>query len=214
VGPGEEDVIFGRTHGGAVGEAKLADMAKRTGQDAGRVRGEMQRQLLTTRLAEKVTADVAISDEDVRKYYETHPQVARSPGHVRVRILSVDSREKADQLRAQIVRGADFGTLVRQHSMGGYKESGGDTGWIDPRFLPGPVAAAAGAAAINALTPVVEVQGRFFVVKVEGREGPREVPLAEAKDRLGKALLAERKRMKFTEWLEERRRSARIEIYL
>jgi hypothetical protein len=61
---------------------------------------------------------------------------------------------------------------------------------------------------------VVETQGRFFVVRVEGREGPRDVPLTEVKDRLAQALLADRKRMKFTEWLEERRKSARIEIYL
>jgi hypothetical protein len=76
------------------------------------------------------------------------------------------------------------------------------------------VAAAVAATPARGLTPVVEMQSRSFVVQVEGREPPREVPLAEVKEQLAKALLAERKRSRFMEWFAERRRAAQVKIYL
>lgn len=59
---------------------------------------------------------------------------------------------------------------------------------------------------------MVETLTRFFVVRVEGRQASRRLPLAEMKDHLTRTLLTERKRAKFTEWLDERRRSAKIEV--
>lgn len=87
-------------------------------------------------------------------------------------------------------------------------------GWVDPRLLPQSIAAAVAAISQKGITPVVEAQGRFYIVRVEGRRAPGQVPLADVKDRLAKTLLAERKRAKFADWLQERRRNAKIEIYL
>jgi foldase protein PrsA len=214
VEPGEEDVVFGQMHGGKPGESRLAEMAKKTGQDVQRLREEVRRQLLMTRLAEKVTEGVTVSDEDVVKYYESHPQITTTPATAHLRLLVVESKEKAEQLRKQILKGESFETLVSQQSTGGYKENGGDMGWVDPRMLPPPVATAVEAIAQKGITPVVEAQNRFFVVRVEGRQAPRRIPLTDMKDRLTKSLLTKRKRAQFAEWFQERRRNAKIEIYL
>ncbi|HSB81190.1 MAG TPA: peptidyl-prolyl cis-trans isomerase [Candidatus Methylomirabilis sp.] len=213
VEPGEEDVVFGQTHGGATGESKLAEMAKRTGQDIQRMREDVRRQLLVTRLAEKVTEGVSVSDEDVAKYYETHPETSTSPAMAQLRLLIVETRGKAEQLRQQILSGESFEALVRQHSKGGYRERGGDMGWVDLRLLPQSIATAVAAIPQKGITPVVEAQGRYYIVRVEGRQAPRRIPLAEVKDQLAKTLLAERKRATFADWLQERRRNAKIEIY-
>jgi foldase protein PrsA len=214
VGPGEEDVIFGQAHGGQPGESRLLAMAKKSGQDVEQVRQEVRRQLTMTRLAEKVTEGVTVSDEDVAKYYESHQELSAVPALTHLRLLVVESQERAEQLRQRILKGEDFGALARQNSLGGYKESGGEMGWVDPHVLPPPVTAAIEAIRDKGLTPVVETPNRFFVIRVEGRQGPRQRPLVEVKDWLTRTLLTERKRAKFAEWLEEHRRSAHIAIYL
>jgi parvulin-like peptidyl-prolyl isomerase len=214
VGPGEEDVAFRTAHGGQPGEFKLADMAKKKGEDVDRLREEVRGQLLMTRLAEKITEDVRVSDEDAAKYYEAHRQSFTAPGEAHLRLLIVESKEDAEKLRAQAVKGADFAALVRQYGKGGHKENGGDMGWVDSRMLPATIAKAVEAIPQTGVTPVIEAKGGFYLLRVEGRRPPREVPLAEVKDRLVQMVTAERKQARFAEWLEERRRAAKIEIYL
>ena len=214
VGTGEEDVIFGKAHGGQPGEPKLVEAAKKAGENAEQMRQEVRRQLLMTRLTEKVTESVTVDDEDVAKYYEVHRQTFSTPGTAHLRLLIVESRKEAERLRSQAMKGADFGTLVRDYSKGGNKESGGDLGWVDPLMLPPAIATAVAAIPKAGVTPVIEAKGRFYVVRVEGRKDPRQLSLAEVQEGIKQMLLAERKRAKFAEWLNERRRSAHIEIYL
>ncbi len=214
VGTGEEDVIFGKAHGGQPGEPKLVEAAKKAGENAEQMRQEVRRQLLMTRLTEKVTEGVTVDDEDVAKYYKAHRQTFSTPGTAHLRLLIVESPKEAERLRSQAKKGTDFGTLVRDYSKGGNKESGGDMGWVDPRMLPPVIAAAVAAIPRAGITPVIEAKGRFYVIRVEGRRDPRQLSLAEVQEGIKQMLLAERKRAKFAGWLEERRRSAHIEIYL
>jgi parvulin-like peptidyl-prolyl isomerase len=214
VEPGEEDMAFNKAHGAQFGESKLPEAAKKTGGDANRLRLEVRRQLLMTRLAEKITEGVTVSDDDLAQYYEGHRQAFGVPEMVRMRLLIVDSREEAERLRTQILNGADFAALARQHSKGGAKDRGGDMGWVDPRMLPAAIATGVLAIPRTGITPVIEAKGGFYVVRVEGRKAPRELSLAEAKDQIRKQLTAERKQAELAKWVQERRRSARIQTYL
>lgn len=87
-------------------------------------------------------------------------------------------------------------------------------GWVDPRMLPVAIATVVAAIPQTGVTPVVEAKGGFYVVRVEGRQTPRQIPFAEVKGQIRERLTAERKQAKFAEWLEGRRRSARVQIYL
>jgi parvulin-like peptidyl-prolyl isomerase len=214
VGTGEEDVVFNKLHGGQPGEIKFADLAKKRGEDESRLREEVRRQLLMTRLAEKITEDVKVNNEDAAKYYESHRQSFTAPGEVHLRLLIVESKEEAEKLRAEALKGADFGALVRQYGKGAGKERGGDMGWVDPRMLPAAIATAVAAIPQTGITPVIEAKGGFYVLGVEGRRPPRQMSLAEVKDQLVQMVTAQRKQAKFAEWLEERRRAARVETYL
>lgn len=214
VEPGEEDMAFNKAHGAQFGESKLPEAAKKTGGDANRLRLEVRRQLLMTRLAEKITEGVTVSDDEMANYYEGHHQAFYVPEMVRLRLLIVDSREEAERLRAQLRNGADFAALAREHSKGGAKDRGGDMGWVDPRMLPAAIATAVAAIPRTGITPVIEAKGGFYVVRIEGRQAPRELSLVEAKDQIRKQLTAERKQAKFAKWVQERRRSARIQVFL
>ncbi len=214
VAPGEEELAFGSAHGAQPGASKLSEAAMKMGVEVAQMREEIRRQLMMTRLVEKIGEGVTVSDEDVAKYYETNKKDITGPSMARLRILIVDSREEAEQLRGQALKGAEFEALVRQHSKGGAKDRGGDMGWVDPRVLPPVIAKAVETITGTGMTPVVEASGKFYVVRVEGRQAPRQLTLDEVKDQLRQRLMTERKRGRFMEWFEERRRSARVEINL
>jgi len=214
VEPGEEDMVFGKAHGAKFGESLLVERAKKAGEDIAALRQQVRRQLLMARLRDKIAEDVSVSDDEVSTYYDSHRQAFATPELAHLRLLLVDSREEAERLRNQVVQGADFATLAREHSKGGAQERGGDMGWVDPRMLPVAIATVVAAIPQTGVTPVVEAKGGFYVVRVEGRQTPRQIPFAEVKGQIRERLTAERKQAKFAEWLEGRRRSARVQIYL
>jgi parvulin-like peptidyl-prolyl isomerase len=214
VEPGEEDMAFDKVHGAKFGESKLVETAKKTGEDVARLRQQVRRQLLMTRLRDRITEGVSVSDDDVANYYESQRHAFVTPEMAHLRLLLVGSREGAERLRSEVLRGADFAALAREHSKGGARERGGDMGWVDPRMLPAAIATAVAAIPRTGITPVIEAKGGFYVIRVEGRQAPRRVPLAEVKDQIKERLTVERKQARFSGWLQERRRSAHIEIYL
>ncbi len=177
------------------------------------IRDEVRRQLLVGRLAEKVTEGVSLSEEDIAKYYEDNRQSFVMPGAARLRVLVVDTREEAEHLSKQIAGGKDFASVVRDFTKGPAKESGGDLGWVDVRMLPPPIAQAVNAIPKTGMTPVIASGDKYYILRIEGRQGERQVPLAEVKDQLKPALLLERRRAKFGEMLADLRQSAKVEIY-
>jgi len=214
--PKEEEALS-RPPAAPGAEAQPSDPAKPGPPAADRdpvIREEVRRQILVGRLAEQVTGEIKVSDEDAAKYYGENRQAFIMPGAARLRLLLVTTRAEAEHLRQRIAGGADFAAVARDHSQGPGKESGGDLGWVDLRMLPPALAQAVQAIPTTGLTPVVDVGEKFYVLRVEGRQGERVVPLAEVKEQLKPALLMEKKRARFGEMLAELRKNAAIEIYL
>jgi hypothetical protein len=216
--PKEEEALAGKPPAPA-GEAKPSapgappPAPAATEQDPA-IREEVRRQLLVGRLIDKATEGVALSEAEVAKYYQENRQAFVVPGTARLRALVVATREEAEHLHKRIVGGADFAAIVRDHSKGPEADKGGDLGWVDLRMLPPALAEAVQAIPKTGVTPVVAGGDKFFILRVEGRQGERQVPLDEVKEQLRPALLVERKRAKFKEFLAELRKNAKVEIYL
>jgi parvulin-like peptidyl-prolyl isomerase len=213
--PAEEQALQGKGAGAAPGTEKPAEAGKPPAQDDPQAREEVRRQLLVGRLAEQITENVAVSDDEVAKYYEDNRASFMVPGAAKLRLLVVATREEAEHLRQRVAGGGtDFAAVARDHSTGPAKEKGGDVGWVDVRMMPPAIGQAIAAIKETGMTPVVENGGKFYLLKVEGRQPARQVPLAELKEQLKPAMLLERRRAKFTEMLNELRKNAKVEVYL
>lgn len=86
-------------------------------------------------------SEVAVSEEELRSYYQEHREDFRQPATAEVALVemtrvpspadSAAALERARQLRRQLVEGADFAELAREHSADpGSAASGGDLGWF------------------------------------------------------------------------------------
>ena len=88
--------------------------------------------------------DHKATDAELKAEYDT--QVAAMPKtQYKARHILVKTKEEADQIIAQLNKGAKFEKLAADHSLDGSKTNGGDLGWFSPQNMVKPFADAVAA---------------------------------------------------------------------
>lgn len=77
-----------------------------------------------------------VSQEDVKAYYEAHPEEFRREEAVRVRQIVTDSKEKAEAILRRLRKGENFAKLAGDLSMSPDRKQGGDLGFITKGTFP------------------------------------------------------------------------------
>lgn len=98
--------------------------------------------------------------------------ISDSAEHVHARHILVDDQELAEQLRAELMDGVDFGELAAEYSLDlSTRIGGGDLGWISRGTLTLPeVERAALELGEGELSPVLESRLGFHVIEALARE--------------------------------------------
>lgn len=73
----------------------------------------------------------AVSDDDVRRWYDAHPDAFRRTERVRARHVHCDDEARCDDAGAALKRGEPFDAVARRFSRAGDAAAGGELGWID-----------------------------------------------------------------------------------
>jgi len=143
-----------------------------------RMREEVLRGIRIDKLLAQRLPKSSVSDDDIDAFMEQNPRMLAVPESIRARHILIAikpdddqsvrdaQRAKADDLRQQLLDGADFEELARTHSEGPSKVKGGDLG----RFPRGRMVPAFDAAAfsqqIDAIGPIVETQFGYHIIQV------------------------------------------------
>jgi peptidyl-prolyl cis-trans isomerase SurA len=126
----------------------------------------------------EVSDRISISEKDARAYYDAHPDEFVVPAEATIREIVVtatasdreEARARADAVRAQVVApGADFAAIAGEVSAAGTKASGGLLGPIKKGDLAAPLEAAAFSVPVGEVSPVIEVEHGFHILKIESR---------------------------------------------
>ncbi|HEX7050506.1 MAG TPA: peptidylprolyl isomerase [Longimicrobiales bacterium] len=145
-----------------------------------------------------VNADTALTDEQLRQLYEEQqPGLQIRARHILLRVdpgappeVRDSVLERARELRAQAVAGADFAELARQYSEDpGSAEKGGDLGFFGRGRMVAPFDEAAFALDVGEISDVVETAFGYHVIKVEERKAPE---FAEVKDQFRQQVQSQR----------------------
>jgi parvulin-like peptidyl-prolyl isomerase len=92
-----------------------AELAKAGITDA-QVRDQVRIDILTNKLAEAVTKNVAVTDADVKAYYDSNKSTYQQPESREVRHILVKTEAQAQKLHDQIENGADFAALAKKYT--------------------------------------------------------------------------------------------------
>jgi parvulin-like peptidyl-prolyl isomerase len=95
---------------------------------------DYETQLIIPRYLEEVIgADVEVTEEEKRAYYEEHENEFRIPPRIRLSQITVGSREEAERIAELLREGTDVAWLAARSSTDRFKEIAGDRGWYTPK---------------------------------------------------------------------------------
>lgn len=167
-----------------------------------------------------VAQTLQITDEELRRIYQSEQDRFRTPERVRVRHILLKTTEKTEEEKAkakakaedllkQLKSGADFAALAKAHSEDtGTKENGGDLGWITRGQTVENFEKTAFALKPNELSGVISTEYGYHILQVLEKEPARLRPFEEVKAELAE----EQKKQRLYDRMQELADQARAEL--
>ncbi len=193
-------------------ETRYAAALKQQGFTDEEVRAGIKLQLIREKVFKKVTADVKVSDNDVKAYYDKHKTQYETPAQPEsrdVRHILVKKKALADRLYAQLqANPGKFAQLAKRYSADtSSKVSGGKLpgGAIKGRTVP-PFDKVAFSIKTNVISKPVHTQFGWHIIEALGpiKKGTpaKPTPLAQVKESIRQQLLSQKRNDEMNKWLE------------
>lgn len=209
----------------------LSDLAKKKGFDK---RADIKQQLeffsesfiATEYLKKEVVQKVTVPENELKQYYDTHPEEFKVPEMVKARHILIrvapgateedkkKAREKAEDILKRIKSGEDFEKIAGEVSEDpGSKTKGGDLGFFPKGRMVKPFEDAAFALKPGELSGVVETQFGYHIIKTVEMKEPSVEPFDKAKERINQKLSQDKVKTKVTEFLEKTMKESGAEMH-
>lgn len=201
------------------------------------MRDYLKVQLATNKLFEKVTRNVSVTDDEVKKYFEENKQNYKIPEGVKVRHILIrfdtanekvgrteeKAKQEAEEILKKIKAGADFAQLAKEKSEDpGSKDNGGLL--VNPatqdQYFSRDMLDKAFADAAFALKPgeitkeVVKSSYGYHIIKLEDKRPEKMPTFEEVKDKVKEDLLQSKKNEVFKKYLDDFKKKSKIEKFI
>jgi peptidyl-prolyl cis-trans isomerase C len=170
--------------------------------------------------------NVQPSDQEIRNFYAKNKDKFKMPETAHVRHILVaktpeddetvkaQKRAKADDLRNQLLAGADFAELAAKNSDCPSKQNGGELGTFARGQMVKPFEDAAFSQPVKTIGPVVETQFGYHVIQVLERNAPKTMPLDTAlQEKIAGLVKQKKKQEAFKALLDKLKSKANIAVY-
>jgi peptidyl-prolyl cis-trans isomerase C len=179
-------------------------------------------EFITGHFVEKVT----ISDNEIRAYYESHPESFKQPeliwaSHI---LISVDTqanqserssaRKKIEDIQQKLRNGEDFAALARNVSQCPSSAKGGDLGYFSRGQMLKPFEDAAFALMPGEVSDVVETKFGYHLIKVFEKKPKTTLTFEGVREELGRYLTQEKVQKEVSLYVQKLKENATIEVYL
>ena len=172
-----------------------------------------------------VAKDVTVSDDEKKAFYDGHPEYFKVPEQVKAShiLIKVDSqaddatkakaREKIETVRGKVNAGGDFAELAKAFSEGPSSVKGGDLGFFKRGQMVKPFEDKAFALAPGEVSDVVETRFGYHLIKVVEKKPETVVAYEDVTAKIGEHLSQEKTQQKVKKYVEELRKTAKIERF-
>lgn len=160
---------------------------------------EMKKRILVdTFFKKELEENIKISDEELKKYYDDHPEEAKAPVEVRASHILLKTREEAESVLQKLKAGSKFEELAKSSSIDtGSKVRGGDLGFFRSGMMVPEFEDVALKLQKGETSSIVETRFGFHIIKVTDKRTGKERSFNEAKAELEQNLLKKKKKEKF-----------------
>lgn len=221
------DLEMEQVKGQFAAPGQFAESLRRIRMDEPSLREQVGRGLAIRALIDRsVVKDVAVTDDEVKRYYEQHleeftrqPQVrlshilasveAKSPEKVRK-----ESGERLATLRKRLVGGEDFAGLAATDSDCQSRKKGGDIGWFAPGQLTPEMEKAVDRLKVGEVSEIVEDKFGLHIIKVTERRDAFTPSLGDVREKVRGLVRQEKGLLSLQRYVKGLRDAARVEILL
>ena len=169
----------------------------------------------------EVGSHVDISSDEVKQYYEAHPQQFTLPERVVLSEISLSTdgkspeefaavRSKAEGLRSSVLNGDDFNQVARLYSQGSTAKEGGGLGTFKRGELSPQLEGAVFQMSKGQISDVIQTRTGFEILKVEDHLQAELQPMDKVEPDIRNAIHAQKMQPLMRDYLAELREQSYI----
>lgn len=174
----------------------------------------------------KGISDPDIPEKNIREFYDDNPKNYHREEAVKVShiLIKVDekatheeekkARQKAEQLRKDILGGKDFAEIAKEHSECNSASGGGGLGYINKGYMPEEFEKIAFSLDKDVVSEPVKTKFGYHIIKVSEKSPEGITPYEEVRDFIKKFLQEGETKKKLAAHTAELKKKAKIEVFL
>ena len=164
----------------------------------------VEKDLLTQMTISKVLAEVTVTDEEAKKYYQENTSEFEEAATVSAKHILVDSEELCSEVKNKIDAGdMTFEEAAMQYSSCPSKDQGGDLGVFGKGMMVPEFEEAAFNLELNAVSAPVATQFGYHLIKVEAKNEPSTATFEDVKDQIVQKLVQDSQEKKYSDLVKE-----------
>ncbi|GBE05225.1 MAG TPA: peptidylprolyl isomerase [Nitrospirae bacterium] len=170
--------------------------------------------LLSALLKKEIENNSRVDEQEIRNFYDTHPEEFTADLQVKARHILVDTEEEANDILGKLKKGADFAELAKKYSKDkGSAVNGGDLGFFGRgRMVPEFEHVAFNLKPGEPSSPVKTQFGFHIIEVMEKKEGTLR-GFEEVKNSIQRRLAVEKQKNAFDSYIEELKKKNKVETY-
>jgi len=192
---------------------------KREGLTIEALRRNIERSVVVRQVRTRdIDPKAQVSDAEVRAEYERR-KGADFTRKATVHLLEIVVKgDGASTLAASIAnrlkKGEDFETLAKEHSTSASRAAGGDLGRVEPSDLNPALSSAIAELRPGQISAPVEIDGSFWILKVQERMADEVTAFDQVKERLREELSRERFEKVYGDYVADLKKNAVYTVYV
>ena len=209
---------------GFASDADFKKLIAQSGLTEAELQSDIERGHVINKLIDdQIAALVVIPDQEIKTFYDTHPESFNKSEQVRAShiLIKVDSKAepsvkdekkaKLQKIQKRLKGGEDFAVLAKEFSECPSNTKGGDLGYFGRGNMVKPFEDAAFALKTGEVSDIVETRFGYHLIKVVDKKPASVVGYEDVKDNIGQYLKKEKTGKELKGYIEELRKKAVIE---
>ena len=179
-----------------------------------------RKRLIVSIMRSQVTRNVGpATPEEVKAEYQAMVDASKEVGG-RIKMSKIfipkssntatpqQQKALASEIRSKVLQNADFASLAKEYSRDAMASSGGSWDVMERKFLKKQIADAAFATEVGGITPIVEDEAGYHIIKVEAKEFGKVPTFDEAREQATKRVEVKKRAELYDKYIAELRKKA------
>lgn len=166
-------------------------------------RDNLRKEMLIDKVVEAdVNTKIRVSEDEAEDYFNDNRGFCKTETRVQASQIVLRDMDQAQAAADRLQRGEDFVKVAADVSIGPEAAAGGDLGFIGRGTMPEPLEALLFSLPVDKISPVVQTEYGYHIVKVTRIQPARARPFTECKEEIMAAIRAKKEDTAFNAWLD------------